>query len=54
MKPDPEYLEIIPCLPPADYTTRAEYIWHGIRAIIAIGLILFMAFVMIALFRGML
>ncbi len=52
MKPDPEYLEIIPCLPPKDYTTRAEKIRHGLRAIIFIGLIVFVGFVLFALGGG--
>ncbi len=52
MKPDPEYLEIIPARFPEDYAFRAEYIRHGIKAIVAIGLIMFVGFVMIAFFRG--
>lgn len=47
MKPDPEYLEIIPNGFPEGYTMRSEYIRHGIKAIGAIGLIVFIVFVMV-------
>jgi hypothetical protein len=40
-------IEFIPNGFPKDYTMRSEYIWHGIKAIVAIGLIVFIGFVMI-------
>ena len=47
MKSDPEYLEIIPNGFPPDYTMRAEYIRHSIKVIIAIGLIVFVGFILL-------
>ena len=44
---DPEYLEIIPRGFLPDYTMRAEYIRQGIKAIVAIGLIVFVGFVLL-------
>jgi hypothetical protein len=47
MKPDPEYLEIIPNGFPEDYIMRSEQIYWGIKAVVAIGLIAFVGAVLI-------
>ena len=47
MKPDSEYLEFIPNKFPEDYTMRAEIIREGIKAVIAIGLIMFFMFALL-------
>ena len=41
MKPDPEYLEMIPCGFTEDYIMRSEQIYWGIKAIGAIACIVF-------------
>jgi hypothetical protein len=40
-------MEFIPCGFPEDYTMRSESILNGIKAIVAIGAIVFIAFVLI-------
>ncbi len=44
---DPEYLEIIPRGFPKGYTMRAETIRNWLKAIVFIGLIVFIGFVLI-------